>query len=111
VASSLWSSPTATIWHIDAEAEAVHLIRSGQRSRRRAGHSVHLAPTCGLGHHPGSWRLTATRNDPFMSSLGSGLPHPGLDRSEGMLNRLAPLAHLFRMFVEPALPPSDRGDA
>src|SRR5450759_4668935 len=32
-----------------------------------------------------------------------GCSHPGLDRSEGMLNRLAPFAHLFRMFVEPAL--------
>src|SRR5674476_496276 len=32
-----------------------------------------------------------------------GCSHPGLDRAEGMLNRLAPLAHLFRMFVEPAL--------
>ena len=29
--------------------------------------------------------------------------HPGLDRAEGMLNRLAPLAHLLRMLVEPAL--------
>ena len=32
-----------------------------------------------------------------------GCAHPGLDRAEGMLNRLAPLAHLLRMFVEPAL--------
>ena len=32
-----------------------------------------------------------------------GCSHPGLDRAEGMLNRLAPRAHLFRMFVEPAL--------
>ena len=32
-----------------------------------------------------------------------GCAHPGLDRSEGMLDRLAPLAHLFWMFVEPAL--------
>ena len=32
-----------------------------------------------------------------------GCAHPGLDGAEGMLNRLAQLAHLFRMFVEPAL--------
>jgi hypothetical protein len=29
--------------------------------------------------------------------------HPSLDRAEGMLNRLAPLAHLLRMLVEPVL--------
>jgi hypothetical protein len=32
-----------------------------------------------------------------------GCSHPGLDRSEGMLDRLTPLAHFFRMLVEPAL--------
>src|SRR4029077_5773476 len=32
-----------------------------------------------------------------------GCTHPGLDRAEGMLDRLAPLAHLLRMLVEPAL--------
>ena len=32
-----------------------------------------------------------------------GCAHPGLDRAEGMLDRLAPLAHLLRMLVEPAL--------
>ena len=32
-----------------------------------------------------------------------GCSHPGLDRSERMLNRLTPLAHFFRMLVEPAL--------
>jgi hypothetical protein len=32
-----------------------------------------------------------------------GCAHPSLDRAKGMLDRLAPLAHLFRMFVEPAL--------
>ena len=32
-----------------------------------------------------------------------GCSHPGFDRAKGMLDRLAPLAHLFRMFVEPAL--------
>jgi len=29
--------------------------------------------------------------------------HPGLNRAEGMLDRLASLAHLFRMLIEPAL--------
>jgi hypothetical protein len=29
--------------------------------------------------------------------------HPGLDRTEGMLDRLAPLAHLLRMLVQPSL--------
>jgi hypothetical protein len=29
--------------------------------------------------------------------------HPGLDRAEGMLDRLTPLAHLLRMLIEPAL--------
>ncbi len=29
--------------------------------------------------------------------------HPGFDRAEGMLDRLAPLAHLLGMLVEPAL--------
>lgn len=29
--------------------------------------------------------------------------HPGFDRAEGVLDRLAPLAHLLRMLVEPAL--------
>ena len=33
-----------------------------RRRRRRAGHSVHLAPACDLAHHPGSRRLTAARN-------------------------------------------------
>ena len=32
-----------------------------------------------------------------------GCAHPGLDRAKGMLDRLAPLAHLFRMLVEPTL--------
>jgi hypothetical protein len=32
-----------------------------------------------------------------------GCPHRGIDRPEGMLDRLAPLAHFFRVFVEPAL--------
>src|SRR5207342_3761618 len=32
-----------------------------------------------------------------------GCAHPGLDRAEGMLDRLAPLTHLFGMLVEPAL--------
>jgi hypothetical protein len=32
-----------------------------------------------------------------------GCSHPGLDRSERMLDRLTPLAHFFRMLVEPAL--------
>jgi len=32
-----------------------------------------------------------------------GCAHPGLDRAEGMLDRLAPLAHFLRMLVEPAL--------
>ena len=32
-----------------------------------------------------------------------GCSHPGLDRAEGMLDRLTPLAHLLRMLVEPAL--------
>jgi hypothetical protein len=31
-----------------------------------------------------------------------GRAHPGLDRAEGMLGRLAPLTHLFRILVEPA---------
>jgi hypothetical protein len=30
-------------------------------------------------------------------------PHPRLDSAEGMLDRLASLAHLLRMLVEPAL--------
>ncbi len=30
-------------------------------------------------------------------------PHPGLDGAERVLDRLAPLAHLLRMLVEPAL--------
>src|SRR4029434_6970398 len=29
--------------------------------------------------------------------------HPGLDRAERMLDRLAPLAHLLRILIEPAL--------
>ena len=32
-----------------------------------------------------------------------GCAHSGLDRAEGVLDRLAPLAHLLRMLVEPAL--------
>jgi hypothetical protein len=32
-----------------------------------------------------------------------GCAHPGLDGAEGMLDRLAPLAHLVWMLVEPAL--------
>ena len=32
-----------------------------------------------------------------------GCAHPGLDGAERMLNRLTPLAHLLRMFVEPSL--------
>ena len=32
-----------------------------------------------------------------------GCAHPGLDRAERVLDRLAPLAHLLWMFVEPAL--------
>jgi hypothetical protein len=32
-----------------------------------------------------------------------GSSHPSLNRPEGMLDRLAPLAHFFRMLVEPAL--------
>ena len=32
-----------------------------------------------------------------------GCSHPRLDCSERMLDRLAPLAHFFRMLVEPAL--------
>src|SRR6266576_4473287 len=32
-----------------------------------------------------------------------GCSHPGLERPERMLDRLAPLAHFFRMLVEPAL--------
>src|ERR1700719_2946576 len=32
-----------------------------------------------------------------------GCSHPRLDYPEGMLDRLAPLAHFFRMLVEPAL--------
>jgi hypothetical protein len=32
-----------------------------------------------------------------------GCTHPGLDGAEGMLDRLAPLAHLFRMLVESPL--------
>ncbi len=32
-----------------------------------------------------------------------GCSHPGLDRPEGMLDRLAPLAHFFWVLVEPAL--------
>src|SRR5208283_226103 len=32
-----------------------------------------------------------------------GCSHPGLDRSERMLNRFTPLAHFFRILVEPAL--------
>ncbi len=32
-----------------------------------------------------------------------GCSHPGLDRAEGMLDRLAPLTHLLRMLVEPTL--------
>ena len=32
-----------------------------------------------------------------------GGSHPGLDRAEGMLHRFAPLAHLLRMLIEPAL--------
>ena len=32
-----------------------------------------------------------------------GCSHPSLDRAEGMLDRLAPLTHLFRMLIEPAL--------
>ena len=32
-----------------------------------------------------------------------GCSHPGLDRAEGMLDGFAPLAHLLRMLVEPAL--------
>ncbi len=32
-----------------------------------------------------------------------GCSHPGLDRSERMLDRLTPLAHFFWMLVEPAL--------
>jgi len=31
-----------------------------------------------------------------------GCAHPGVDRAEGMLDRLAPLAHLLRMLVEPS---------
>ncbi len=32
-----------------------------------------------------------------------GCSHPGLDGAEGMLDRLAPLAHLLRMLVESPL--------
>jgi hypothetical protein len=32
-----------------------------------------------------------------------GCTHPDLNRAKGMLGRLAPLAHLLRMLVEPAL--------
>src|SRR6476646_3478826 len=32
-----------------------------------------------------------------------GCSHPGLDGAEGMFDRLAALAHLLRMLVEPAL--------
>jgi hypothetical protein len=32
-----------------------------------------------------------------------GCAHPGLDRAEGVLDRFAPLAHLLRMLVKPAL--------
>ena len=32
-----------------------------------------------------------------------GGSHPGFDRAEGMLDHLAPLAHLLRMLIEPAL--------
>jgi hypothetical protein len=38
------------------------------------------------------------------SSSRSGLlPHPGLDRAEGMLTCLAPLTHLLRMLIEATL--------
>ena len=32
-----------------------------------------------------------------------GCSHPGLERAERVLDRFAPLAHLLRMLVEPAL--------
>ena len=32
-----------------------------------------------------------------------GCAHPGLNRAEGMLDHLAPLAHLLGMLIEPAL--------
>jgi hypothetical protein len=32
-----------------------------------------------------------------------GCSHPGLDGAEGMFDRLAALAHLLRLLVEPAL--------
>src|ERR1700693_5485214 len=32
-----------------------------------------------------------------------GCSHPGLDRAEGMLDRLTSLAHLLRVLIEPAL--------
>ena len=42
--------------------------------------------------------------DPFQRlHLEVRIAHPGLDGSERMLDRLAPLAHLLRMFVEPPL--------
>src|SRR5881396_2411084 len=42
-----------------------------------------------------------SRRQPVAQEVGCS--HPGLDRAEGMLDRLAPLAHLLRMLVEPAL--------
>jgi hypothetical protein len=44
--------------------------------------------------------------DPFSGAVyvfRAKRAHPGLDRAERMLDRLAPLAHLLRMLVEPAL--------
>jgi hypothetical protein len=38
-----------------------------------------------------------------------GCSHPGLDGAEGMFDRLAALAHLLRMLVEPALNGFDYG--
>ncbi len=39
-----------------------HSRRIYWRRRRRGGYSVHLAPAGGLGHHPGSRRLSAARS-------------------------------------------------
>jgi hypothetical protein len=40
---------------------------------------------------------------PRQISIGMGCSHPGLDSAEGMLDCLAPLAHLLRVLVEPTL--------
>src|SRR5664280_978063 len=49
---------------------------------------------------PRETSLAASRENASLAEIRRRL---NLDRSEGMLNRLAPFAHLFRMFVEPAL--------